>query len=88
MQRNRFKTVTFFMQMLRPGEKTLPLKQSASLVCSPFEGSGYSQVGDKKIEWNKFDTVVVGVVGTWRWGNLFCIAHRPDSKWPYQYYGK
>jgi gentisate 1,2-dioxygenase len=54
-----FKTVTFFMQMLRPGEKTLPLKQSASLVISPFEGSGYSLVGGKTIEWNTFDTVVV-----------------------------
>ena len=54
-----FKTVTFFMQMLRPGEKTLPLKQSASLVCAPFEGSGYSLVGNKKIEWDKFDTFVV-----------------------------
>jgi gentisate 1,2-dioxygenase len=54
-----FKTITFFMQMLRPGEKTLPLKQSASLVCSPFEGQGYSQVGNKKIEWNRFDCFCV-----------------------------
>ena len=32
-----YKTMTFFMQMLRPGERcTLPLpKQSANLVCSP-----------------------------------------------------
>ncbi|WP_374384287.1 cupin domain-containing protein [Dongia sp.] len=54
-----FKTVTFFMQMLRPGEKTLPLKQSASLVVSPFEGQGYSLVNDQKIAWNQFDTVAV-----------------------------
>ena len=54
-----FKTITFFMQMLRPGERTLPLKQSASLICAPFEGHGYSIVADKRIEWDPFDTVVV-----------------------------
>jgi gentisate 1,2-dioxygenase len=43
-----FKTITFFMQMLRPGEKTLPLKQSASLVCSPFEGSGYTRSATRR----------------------------------------
>ncbi|MBL8708287.1 MAG: cupin domain-containing protein [Rhodospirillaceae bacterium] len=54
-----FKTITFFMQMLRPGEKTLPLKQSASLVVSPFEGQGHSIIGDKKIAWDRFDTLAV-----------------------------
>ena len=39
-----YKTMTFFMQMLRPGERTLPLKQSANLVFSPFEGAGYSMI--------------------------------------------
>ena len=33
-----FKTITFFMQMLRPGERTQPLKQTASLLVAPFEG--------------------------------------------------
>ncbi|WP_374372528.1 cupin domain-containing protein [Dongia sp.] len=54
-----FKTITFFMQMLRPGERTLPLKQSASLVVSPFEGQGHSIVNDKTIAWDRFDTVAV-----------------------------
>jgi gentisate 1,2-dioxygenase len=54
-----FKTMTFFMQMLRPGEKTLPLKQNASLTVSPFEGNGYSIVGGKRIDWSPFDTVAV-----------------------------
>lgn len=52
-----FKTMTFFMQMLRPGEKTLPLKQNASLTISPFEGQGYSIIGGKRIDWSPFDTV-------------------------------
>jgi gentisate 1,2-dioxygenase len=59
-----YKTMTFFMQMLRPGERTLPLKQSANLVCSPFEGSGYSMMGDKRVDWEPFDTFVVPG-GTW-----------------------
>jgi gentisate 1,2-dioxygenase len=54
-----YKTITFFMQMLRPGERTLPLKQSASLVCSPFEGNGHSIIGGKTIEWDQFDCFVV-----------------------------
>jgi gentisate 1,2-dioxygenase len=54
-----YKTITFFMQMLRPGETTLPLKQNASLTVSPFEGRGYSIVGEKRIDWEPFDTFVV-----------------------------
>jgi gentisate 1,2-dioxygenase len=59
-----YKTITFFMQMLRPGERTLPLKQSASLVVAPFEGGGHSIVGDQRIDWERFDTMVVPG-GTW-----------------------
>jgi len=54
-----YKTMTFFMQMLRPGERTLPLKQSASLVCAPFEGRGRSIVAGKQLEWERFDTFAV-----------------------------
>jgi gentisate 1,2-dioxygenase len=54
-----YKTMTFFMQMLRPGERTLPLKQSASLVCAPFEGRGRSIVAGKVLEWERFDTFAV-----------------------------
>ena len=54
-----FKTITFFAQMLRPGERTLPLKQTASLLCAAFEGSGYSIVGEERLEWQPFDTFAV-----------------------------
>jgi gentisate 1,2-dioxygenase len=57
--RSIYKTMTFFMQMLRPGERTLALKQSASLICAPFEGSGRSIVNGQQLEWEKFDTFVV-----------------------------
>ena len=35
-----FKTMTFFVQMLRPGERTRPVRQTASLLVAPFEGKG------------------------------------------------
>lgn len=54
-----FNTITFFMQMLRPGEKTLPLKQNASLLCAPFQGQGYSLFGEQRIDWAPFDTLAV-----------------------------
>ena len=33
-----YKTITFFAQMLRPGERTLPLKQNASLLVRAVRG--------------------------------------------------
>jgi gentisate 1,2-dioxygenase len=56
-----FKTMTFFAQMLRPGERTRPLKQTASLLVTPFEGGGlgYSIVGGKRFDWQRFDTLAV-----------------------------
>jgi gentisate 1,2-dioxygenase len=54
-----FKTMTFFAQMLRPGERTLPLKQNASLLCAPLEGEGYSIVGGTRLDWGPLDTFAV-----------------------------
>jgi len=54
-----FKTMSFFMQMLRPGERTLPLKQNASLLVAPFEGSGHSIIEGHRFDWAPFDTLAV-----------------------------
>src|SRR5437763_424389 len=54
-----FKTITFFVQMLRPGEKTQPLRQTASLLVAPFERAGYSIVDGKRFDWRAFDTLAV-----------------------------
>lgn len=54
-----FKTITFFAQMLRPGEKTRPLRQTASLLVAPFEGAGHSIVDGQRIDWQAFDTMAV-----------------------------
>ena len=55
-----FKTMTFFAQMLRPGERTLPLRQTASLLIAPFEGGpGYSLIDGERHDWSCFDTLAV-----------------------------
>jgi gentisate 1,2-dioxygenase len=57
--RSPFPTMTFFGQMLRPGEKTLPQKQNASLVCIAFEGSGTTTVDGVKMDWKPFDAFAI-----------------------------
>lgn len=59
-----YKTMTFFAQMLRPGETLLPVRQNASLICTVFQGHGTSKVGDKTFDWEPFDTFVIPG-GTW-----------------------
>jgi gentisate 1,2-dioxygenase len=54
-----FKTITFFAQMLRPGERTLPLRQTASLLVAPFKGRGHSIVDGQRFDWEEFDTLAV-----------------------------
>lgn len=54
-----FKTITFFVQMLQPGQKTLPVKTNSSLLVAPFEGKGHSIVEGKKFAWNQFDTLAI-----------------------------
>jgi len=70
-----FKTITFFAQMLRPGEKTLPLRQTASLLVAPFQGSGYSIVNDQRFDWNEFDTLAVP-------GGAWCEHHNGSETEP------
>ena len=59
-----FKTMTFFAQVLRPGEKTRPLRQTSSLLVAPFEGRGYSVVDGQRFDWRRFDTLAIPG-GTW-----------------------
>jgi len=60
-----FKTMTFFAQMLRPGERTRPLKQTASLLVTPFEGGGlgHTLIDGKRFDWKNFDTLAVPANG-------------------------
>jgi gentisate 1,2-dioxygenase len=54
-----FKTMTFFVQVLRRGERTRPLRQTASLLVAPFSGTGHSIVDGKRFEWKEFDTLAL-----------------------------
>jgi gentisate 1,2-dioxygenase len=61
-----FRTMTFFAMMLRPGERTRPVKQTASLLVTPFEGGGlgHTLIGGKRFDWQNFDTLAVPA-GEW-----------------------
>src|SRR5260221_8500311 len=59
-----FKTMTFFVQVLRPGEKTRPVRQTASLLVAPFEGQGNSIIDGKRFDWQAFDNLA-GPGGSW-----------------------
>ena len=54
-----FKTMTFFVQVLRPGERTRPVRQTASLLVAPFEGKGHSIIDGKRFDWDAFDNLAV-----------------------------
>ncbi len=54
-----YRTLTFFMMMLRPGEKTLPVRQTSNITVIPFEGRGTSVVGDQRFDWEPFDTFAI-----------------------------
>jgi gentisate 1,2-dioxygenase len=66
-----FKTITFFVQMLHPGQKTLPVRTTSSLLVSPFEGKGHSLVDGKRYDWKELDTLAVPG-GSW-------FEHKNDS---------
>jgi len=54
-----YPTMTFFGQLLRPGEETLPQRQNASLVCIAFQGNGRTFVDGQCFDWEPFDAVAV-----------------------------
>ena len=54
-----YRTMTFFVQMLRAGEALLPQRQNANRIVTVLEGNGHSIVGDKRFDWEPFDTFCV-----------------------------
>jgi gentisate 1,2-dioxygenase len=70
-----FKTITFFAQMLQPGQKTLPVRTTSNLLVSPFEGAGYSVVDGKRYDWKEFDTLAIP-------GGSWFEHHNTSSKEP------
>lgn len=56
--------MSFRVQLLRGGETTLPCRDTTSAIYCCIEGSGYTQVGDVRLEWEEND---VFVVPNWMW---------------------
>lgn len=54
-----YATMTFFAQMLRPNERTLPLRQNASLIVTVIDGRGHSLIDGTRYDWERFDTFCV-----------------------------
>jgi gentisate 1,2-dioxygenase len=57
-------TMSFHMQLLRPGETTGWLRSTASSACCAFEGHGTTAVGAQLLEWKEKD---VFVLPKWTW---------------------
>jgi gentisate 1,2-dioxygenase len=70
-----FKTITFFAQMLQPGQKMLPVRTTANLLVTPYEGKGYSMVDGKRYDWKEFDTLAIP-------GGAWYEHHNASSKEP------
>ena len=54
-----FSTLSYRAQMLRPGEKTLDKRNTASTVYFALEGAGYAEIDGERYEWEKNDFFVV-----------------------------
>ena len=67
-------TITCHMQLLRPGEKTLARRRVCCANYHVVEGTGYSVVGDQRLDWEDKD---VFTVPTWTFCEHVNSADRP-----------
>ena len=54
-----FTTLGYSAQLLRPGESTLPCRQTSSTLYCCMLGHGYTEIADTKYEWTKNDIFLV-----------------------------
>ncbi len=54
-----FTTLGYNAQLLRPGEQTLPCRQTASTLYCCIEGRGYTEIAGQRYEWEKNDIFIV-----------------------------
>jgi gentisate 1,2-dioxygenase len=54
-----YRTMAFFVQMLRTGEALLPQRQNANRIFTVLEGRGHSIIGEQRFDWEPFDTFCV-----------------------------
>ena len=54
-----YRTITFFAQMLRAGERLLPVRQSMNQIVTVFSGRGRTVIDDVVYDWEPFDTICI-----------------------------
>jgi gentisate 1,2-dioxygenase len=54
-----FPTLTYKAQLLRPGEATQPFRHTASGMYVVLEGTGYTEVDGRRLEWSENDFFVI-----------------------------
>jgi gentisate 1,2-dioxygenase len=52
-------TMDYAAQLLRPGEETLPKRETASTFMVVMDGEGYTEVGGQRFTWQRNDIVVM-----------------------------
>jgi gentisate 1,2-dioxygenase len=52
-------TMDYAAQLLRPGEETLPKRETSSTFMVVMEGEGYTEVGGQRFTWQRNDIVVM-----------------------------
>jgi gentisate 1,2-dioxygenase len=67
-------TIACYMQLLRPGEKTPAFRRVCCTNYHVVEGSGYSIVGDRRLDWEDKD---VFTVPTWTFCEHVSTGDRP-----------
>ncbi|MEA3023311.1 MAG: gentisate 1,2-dioxygenase, partial [Alphaproteobacteria bacterium] len=53
-----FPTLAYGAQLLRPGEETRPKRETASTFYVCMEGSGYTEIGGQRFDWERNDLFV------------------------------
>jgi gentisate 1,2-dioxygenase len=54
-----FATLNYSAQLLRPGEETLPKRETCSTFIVVLDGSGTTEIGGQTFDWVKNDIMVV-----------------------------
>lgn len=54
-----FTTLGYNAQLLRPGEQTLPCRQTASTLYCCIEGRGYTEIAGQRYDWEKNDIFIL-----------------------------
>jgi len=69
-------SMSFTVQMLRRGERTLPKRESASSILFVLKGKGRSVIDDEVIEWGESDVIAVP---NWMWLEHQNLSDRDEA---------